>query len=48
MDELSQQVPMGRFAEPREVANLVKFLCSERNTYIVGQNIVIDGGFTNV
>lgn len=47
-DSLSSQVPLGRFAETNEISNLVMFLCSDLNTYITGQNIVIDGGFTNI
>jgi 3-oxoacyl-[acyl-carrier protein] reductase len=43
---LCQKIPLGRFAMPDEVANLVLFLCSNLNTYITGQNIVIDGGAT--
>tara|TARA_R110000772_G_scaffold9601_5_gene31435 strand:+ start:3188 stop:3889 length:702 start_codon:yes stop_codon:yes gene_type:complete len=46
--DLASQVPMKRFAETNEISNLVLFLCSDSNTYITGQNIVIDGGFTNV
>ena len=41
-----KKIPLGRFAEPSEIAKAVHFLCSEKNTYITGQNIVIDGGFT--
>ena len=48
MKNLSEQIPLGRFAEPREIAQTVLFLCSEMNTYITGQNIIIDGGFTIV
>ena len=48
MKSLSSQIPMGRFAEPSEIAQTVLFLCSEMNTYITGQNIVVDGGFTIV
>jgi 3-oxoacyl-[acyl-carrier protein] reductase len=48
IQELAQQVPLGRFADPAEIARLLVFLGSEQNTYITGQNIVIDGGFTNV
>lgn len=48
IETLAQQVPLGRFADPIEIARLVAFLGSDQNTYITGQNIVIDGGFTNV
>lgn len=43
---LCMTIPLGRFAEPAEIAELVRFLGSESNTYITGQKIVIDGGFT--
>lgn len=45
---LSAQVPAGRFAEPIEIANVILFLCSKENAYMTGQNIIVDGGFTNV
>ena len=45
---LSEQIPVGRFAEPNEIAQTVLFLCSDLNTYITGQNIVVDGGYTLV
>jgi len=43
---LAKEVPLGRFAEPCEIAKLVSFLISENNTYITGADILIDGGFT--
>lgn len=43
--EICGTIPMGRLAEPYEVANLVAFLAGEGNTYITGQLISIDGGF---
>jgi 3-oxoacyl-[acyl-carrier protein] reductase len=46
--QLSNQVPMKRFAEPREISKVVMFLCSDMNTYITGENIIVDGGYTNV
>ena len=46
--EVSGQIPVGRLAEPEEIAEVVSFLASPNNTYLTGQNIVVDGGFTNV
>lgn len=48
MDKLEAQVPLGRFAQPEEISKAVLFLASRHNTYITGQNIIIDGGFVNV
>ena len=45
INALTQMVPLGRLAQPREIASLVAFLASEENSYITGQTIVIDGGF---
>lgn len=39
-------IPIGRLAEPSEIAETVAFLCSERNSYITGQTIIVDGGYT--
>jgi 3-oxoacyl-[acyl-carrier protein] reductase len=38
------RIPLGRFAEVEEVAVVAAFLASRLNTYITGQNIVVDGG----
>jgi 3-oxoacyl-[acyl-carrier protein] reductase len=45
LEAIAQQIPLGRLAEPSEIAECVAFLCSPRNSYITGQVIVIDGGY---
>ena len=42
-EELENEIPVGRFGNPKEVAELVVFLCSEKCTYINGQILKIDG-----
>lgn len=42
--ELKKTVPMNRFGEPQEVADLVSFLVSPKASYITGQTISINGG----
>jgi 3-oxoacyl-[acyl-carrier protein] reductase len=39
-------IPLGRMAQPTELAKVAAFLVSEENTYITGQTILADGGFT--
>lgn len=43
---IRQQIPLGRLAEAREIAEVVVFLSSEMNRYMTGQTVVVDGGFT--
>jgi 3-oxoacyl-[acyl-carrier protein] reductase len=43
-ERLLSRVPMGRMATPEEVAAVVKFLASEKASYITGQTIQITGG----
>lgn len=42
---IRSQIPMGRLSKPSEIAEFVYFLSSEKNSYITGQTLIIDGGF---
>lgn len=46
--KIRTEIPIGRLGQPREVATLVGFLASDDSSYISGQSIMIDGGFTSV
>lgn len=48
MADIVKQIPAGRLGQPKDIANFVLWLVSLENTYISGQNIAIDGGFTRV
>jgi 3-oxoacyl-[acyl-carrier protein] reductase len=44
-EEMLKNVPLGRFGEPREIADVVLFLCSPLASYITGQTIEVNGGW---
>ena len=47
-DKLAKSQPIGRMAEPEEVASLALFLCSDEAAFITGADYPIDGGFLNL
>ncbi len=47
-EQIIKQIPFKRLGRPEEVAEAVKFLVSERASYITGQTIVVDGGMSMV
>lgn len=46
--EAEANTPLGRTAKPEDVAKLVNYLISEEASFVNGENIVIDGGYSNV
>lgn len=46
--QITKQIPIGHMGDSLEIARIVAFLCSYENTYLTGQNIVVDGGYSLV
>jgi NAD(P)-dependent dehydrogenase (short-subunit alcohol dehydrogenase family) len=47
-DKLSRTQPIGRMADPEEIAHLVLYLCSDEASFITGTDYPIDGGFVKL
>jgi 3-oxoacyl-[acyl-carrier protein] reductase len=41
-----KRMPAGRFGNPQEIANAIVFLASDRASWIMGENLTVDGGYT--
>ncbi len=39
-------IPLRRLGTPKDIAEVASFLCSSKNSYLTGQDIVVDGGFS--
>lgn len=46
--QIQAQIPVGRFGNPSEVAKTIVFLASDEAAYIVGSELIIDGGMSNL
>jgi NAD(P)-dependent dehydrogenase (short-subunit alcohol dehydrogenase family) len=46
LSAISSRIPMGRIAEPEEIADAVLFLCGKQSRFITGQIIAVDGGYS--
>ncbi|MBB5172010.1 elongation factor P 5-aminopentanone reductase [Texcoconibacillus texcoconensis] len=44
-EEIEEDIPLGRFAQPKEVANVVYFLASKESSYVTGQIIPVNGAW---
>lgn len=47
-EKAKREIPVGRFAQPEEVASLIAYLSSDVAAMITGTNVLIDGGFTTI
>ena len=45
-EQLAHLIPLGRYAEPEDIAKAVVFLASEKASFITGVALPVDGGFT--
>ncbi|MFN2464863.1 MAG: glucose 1-dehydrogenase [Candidatus Dormibacteria bacterium] len=43
---VEEEIPMGRFGQPEEIAATVAWLCSDQASYVTGTTIVVDGGMS--
>ena len=48
VDKYSNKVPLGRMARAEELQSSLRFLIDEGSSYLTGENIVVDGGFTSL
>ena len=44
--DIKTQIPLRRLSNVEEIAKIILFLISNHNTYLTGQNIIVDGGYT--
>lgn len=47
IERISEEIPMKRMAKPEEIADAVCYLVGSNNTYLTGQLIAVDGGYTS-
>src|SRR5262249_53263169 len=43
--KMLEQIPLGRYARPEEIANVILWLCSDLASYVTGQTINVNGGW---
>jgi len=43
--QMMKQIPLARFAQPKEISDVILFLCSDLSSYVTGQTIHVNGGW---
>ena len=46
LEASAEYVPLGRYGEPEDIADVILFLCSDGARYMTGQTLIVDGGLT--
>ena len=44
--KIKKLIPLGRLSTTKEISHIILFLISNKNTYLTGQNVIVDGGYT--
>lgn len=44
---IKRQIPLGRYGDPEDVANAALYLASDLSSYVNGESLLVDGGFSN-
>lgn len=45
-NKINERIPIGRWAQPEDIANVIGFLCSDEASYVTGAVIPVDGGYS--
>ena len=46
VERYEEKVPLGRMAKPEDISSLAIFLLSDGSSYLTGQNLIVDGGYS--
>jgi Dehydrogenases with different specificities (related to short-chain alcohol dehydrogenases) len=46
IQKIKKDIPLNKLAKLNEIVNVINFLVSDQNSYMTGQNIIVDGGYT--
>ena len=47
-EKYTSDIPLGRLAKPEDVANACLFMVSDMGSFITGETLLVDGGYTNM